>query len=51
MAEGVASMEKALEQKCHQIKETRSIVAQLLTQAACETKDSNTQVDVITTKN
>jgi hypothetical protein len=53
IAAGVAGMEKSLVQKCHQIKESRALITQLLTQSvgALENlKDMGTQPDALETK-
>ena len=47
----VADMEFALQEKCHEIKKSRAMITQLLSQAACETKDMQTQMEATPTKN
>ena len=47
-ADRVSEMEMALEDKCHEIKKSRELISQLLSQAACETRDQNTQSVVST---
>jgi hypothetical protein len=48
LADRVGDMEKALVQKCHQIKESRALITQLISQAATETKDMQTQMEFVT---
>ena len=48
IADGVAGMERGLIEKCNQIKESRALISQLLTQTAgLDTKDSQTQIEII----
>jgi hypothetical protein len=44
----VSDMENALESKCHQLKEQRGMIHQLLTQSAAVTRDNGTQMQLIT---
>ena len=40
----VADMESSLESKCHQLKEQRGMIHQLLSQSAGETRENSTQM-------
>ena len=48
IADGVAGMERGLIEKCNQIKESRALISQLLSQTAGQDmKDSQTQIEII----
>ena len=47
-ADRVAEMEISLQEKCHEIKSSRAIISQLLSQAACDTRDNHTNTSLST---
>ena len=47
-ADRVAEMEISLQEKCQEIKASRAIICQLLSQAACDTRDNYTNTSLTT---